>query len=366
MKTRSILMTTFYALMMGAGFASCADDPETPEPTIDPVTFPAYILNEGLWGANNANISRFSHNYEGIDTDVYTKINGKEMGDLASAMIEEGEYIYRVLNGSGYVAKLDATTKEQVRYPLSNPRCIDVKDDYAYVTQYGGLVRKLDINDMSLVATFEGGDNLEGIVEKEGKLYVANSWKSIDNYNKEILVIDTKTMKQTGTIPVVENPVNIYNIDNNIYVISQGNYYDVPAALQVIDTKTGTSKVILNDVDKITKGNNGLIYGVRSTYDEYWVSFNSFFTYNPSTDVINETSFFKDAPATFKNDAIYLLEVDEKTGFIYVGVGAYFDNNDKIMNYELIGTIYQFDETGKFIRSFESGGYCPSAMIFID
>ena len=173
-------------------------------------------------------------------------------------------------------------------------------------------------------------------------------------------------MKQTGTIPVVENPVNIYNIDNNIYVISQGNYYDVPAALQVIDTKAGTSKVILNDVDKITKGNNGLIYGVRSTYDEYWVSFNSFFTYNPSTDVINETSFFKDAPAAFKNDAIYLLEVDEKTGFIYVGVGAYFDNNDKIMNYELIGTIYQFDETGKFIRSFESGGYCPSAMIFID
>lgn len=368
MKTRSFLMTTLYTLMMGAGFTSCADDFDEPNiPGPDPLAKNlTYILNEGLWGANNANITSF-YEMEGtpnVTANYYEVINGQKMGDLANAMIEEDDNIYVVLNGSKYVAKLDMTTKEQVRYTFQEgegePRCIDVEDDYAYVTQHGGKVSKLNIKDMSLVATFEGGDNLEGIVEKDGKLYVANAWK-IDGsnnyvYNKEILVIDAKTMTQTGTISVVDNPVNMYEINDKIYVISQGNYADVSAALQVINTQTETSKVIFNDVDKITEGHNGYIYGVRSTYDANWNPVNSFFVYNPKANEVSETSFLKDAPASFSSSAIYLLEVDEETGYIYVGISDYTTN----------GTIYQFDQTGKLIRQFDSGGINPSAMIFID
>ena len=63
-----------------------------------------------------------------------------------------------------------------------------------------------------------------------------------------------------------------------------------------------------------------------------------------------------DAPNSFKTEAIYLLEVDEKNGFIYVGTSDYTTN----------GTIYQFDQNGKFLRQFDSGGINPSAMVFID
>jgi hypothetical protein len=235
-----------------------------------------------------------------------------------------------------------------------------VEDDYVYVTQYGAKVNKFNAKDMTLAGTFEGGDNLEGIVEKDGKLYVANAWK-IDgsnnySYNKEILVIDAKTMTQTGTISVVENPENMYEIDNQIYAISRGDYRNIPAALQVIDTQTGTSKVIINDVEKITKGHNGYIYGIRTTYDANWDLTNSFFIYNPKGNEVSETSFLKDAPASFNSSAIYILEVDEATGYIYVGISDYVTN----------GTIYQFDQTGKLIRQFDSGGINPCAMIFID
>jgi hypothetical protein len=170
------------------------------------------------------------------------------------------------------------------------------------------------------------------------------------------LVIDAKTMTQTGTISVVDNPVNMYEINDKIYVISQGNYYDVQAALQVIDVKAGTSKFIAYDVDKITEGHNGLIYGVKSTYDENWNTINSFFTYNPKDGTVNETSFLQDAPSALSSTAIYLLEVDEGNGFIYVGTSDYVNS----------GTIYQFDQTGKFLRQFDSGGINPSTMIFID
>ena len=366
MKTRSILMTTLCSLMLGMGFASCSDDDEPGmEPIIDPVDYPAYILNEGAWGANNANITSFMPNYKAENlSDVYLKTNGKKMGDVANAMMEEDDNIYVVLNGSKYVARLDMGVKEEARYTFPEaegaPRCIDVEDDYAYVTQYGGQVTKLNIKDMTLAGTFKGGDNLEGIVEKNGKLYVANSY-TVDGsnnwiYNKEVFVIDAKTMTLEKTIEVVDNPTKLYEIDDKIYLISQGNYADVAGALQIIDPATGTSKVILNDATKITEGHDDLIYGVRATYDANWQLTNSFFIYNPKMGDVSETSFLQDAPSSFSTAAIYLLEVDEETGFIYVGTSDYTTN----------GTIYQFDKMGKFVQSFDSGGINPSAMVFVD
>ena len=364
-------MTTLCSLMLGASFIACSDeDKEIPqEPTRDPVVKLAFILNEGLWGSNNANIICFyfksSNKVSTTGTDIYAGENGgKPMGDLANAMIEEDENIYVVLNESKYVARLNMTIKEEARYYFAEgegkPRCIAVEGDYAYVTQHGGQVSKLNIKDMSLAGTFKGGDNLEGIVEEDGKLYVANAWKADGSgnylYNEELYVIDANTMTQTGTIPVVANPVQVQEINDRIYVISQGDYVGVQASLQVIDTKAGTSKEILKDVDKITEGNNGLIYGVCSTYDADWNSVNSFFTYNPSTGVVSETSFLKNAPSELASSAIYLLEVDEESGHIYVGTSDYTNT----------GTIYQFDKDGNLLQSFDSGGINPSAMIFLD
>ena len=78
-------MTTLCALMMGAGFISCSDSEEDLE---QPTQYISYILNEGIWGTNTAKICGLMTNFEGGITDVYTKINGQKMGDLANAMIE--------------------------------------------------------------------------------------------------------------------------------------------------------------------------------------------------------------------------------------------------------------------------------------
>ena len=359
MRTRSLLFTMLCSLMLGISFTACSDDDED-KLIIDPEDYPAYILNEGIWGSNNANISRFFPSYKGIDSDYYQQVNGKLMGDLANAMIEEDNNIYVVIGGSKYVARLDFNCVEQARYYFpegeGEPRCIDVEDGYVYVTQHGGQVSKLDAQTLKLVSTFKGGDNLEGIVEKDGKLYVANAWKGVYDFNKELLVINAETMTKTGSIDVVLNPVQVQEIDDKIYVISQGNYEDVQAVLQVIDTKAGTSKVIVKDVDKITEGHNGLIYGVRSTYDADWNTINSFFTYNPKKGTVNETSFLQDAPSSISSTAIYLLEVGGYADFIYIGISDYVTN----------GTIYQFDASGKLLQSFDSGGINPNAMIFID
>lgn len=364
MKTRRFLFTILCSLMLSTHMTGCSESNE-PEINIDPIVHPIYILNEGHWGANNAGIAMLHHPAEGVITkDKYLEVNEVKMGDVANALMEENDNLYVLLNGSKYVARLYLNTKEQARYTFPEgegaPRCMEVEGDYAYVTQYGGQVTKLSIKNMTKVGAFNKGDNLEGIVEKDGKLYVANSYK-VDGsgnyiYNKEVFVVDTQSMTLVNTITVVDNPTKIYEIDDKIYLISAGNYGDIPGALQVIDTKASTSKIILNDVTKITEGFNGLIYGVRSTYDSNWQLTNSFFTYNPKTGTISETSFLQNAPNSFGTDAIYLLEVDEDGEFIYVGT----------TDYQTTGTIYAFDKNGNLLHSFDSGGVNPSAMVFVE
>lgn len=361
MKTRSLLLNVLSSLLLGMGITACSDVDGDDEPIIDPTDYPAYILNEGAWEKNNAKISRFFPNYKvTIESDYYKKMNKKQLGDLANTMMEEDNNIYVVVSGSKYIARLNSNCIEEARYTFpqgeGEPRCMDIEDDYVYVTQHGGQVSKLNAHTLELVSTFKGGDNLEGIVEKDGKLYVANSWKGIYDYNQEILVINAETMTKTGSITVALNPVQVQELNDQIYVISQGNYKDVEAVLQVLDLQAGTSKEIAHNVDKITEGHNGFIYGVRSTFDANSNPVNSFFTYHPKTDKISETSFLQDAPSSFSTTAIYLLEVGGERDFIYVGTS----------DYQTYGTIYQFDASGKLIQSFDSGGFNPNTMVFID
>lgn len=378
MKTRSILFSTLCSLILGMSMTSCDDEFEEFGEDPDEVTRPHfnYVLNEGLWGANNANISGFYMNVtspsQEISTtmnamgDLYLQKNGKQMGDVANGMVEEDNKIYVVMNGSKYVAKLDLYCKEEARYTFSEnegePRCIEVEDGYVYVTQYGGKLTKINASDMTLADTFEGGDNLEGVLEKDGKLYVSNSYK-VDGsgnwvYNDEMFIIDAKTMKLEKTIKVVVNPTKIYEFHDKIYLLSQGDYENVPGVLQVINTESGQVKSIpqTENVSKVAEGDNKLLYCVRSAYDANWNPVNTFFICNTKENEVSESSFLTEVPEALKSANIYLLEMDEETGYLYIGTTDYTNT----------GTIYQFDKNGKFVQSFDSGGINPSAMIFID
>ena len=100
MKTRSILMTTLCSLMLGIGFAGCSDsefdDYENEfgkNPEEEAQHRGIYVLNEGLWRANNANISGFVYNVNSNEInalgDLYKKENLVQMGDVANGMVEE-------------------------------------------------------------------------------------------------------------------------------------------------------------------------------------------------------------------------------------------------------------------------------------
>lgn len=81
-----------------------------------------------------------------------------------------------------------------------------------------------------------------------------------------------------------------------------------------------------------------------------------FFTYNIKTGQMNNASFLKDAPAELTSSTLYMLEVNENNGDIYISTSEFTTN----------GTIYRFKKDGTFIEKFDAGGINPNSAVFFN
>lgn len=372
MKLRNLFLNTLLVLSVCIPFTSCDNENKLPNDDGTKIELPgkrAYILYEGSWGNNDAGIAFYAPNKDAdFQSDIFNLQNGKKIGSLANDFIEHGDYIYVVVSGSKYISKMNEACVEAGIYKFpdgeGDPRRITAEDGFLYVTQYGGQVSKINTQTMERVAVFNGGDNLEGIAEYNGKLYVANTYKN-DNgnfiYNKDVFVINAQTMKLDETITVASNPERVFEMDGKIYVYSKGNYYDEPNTLQIIDPSRNNQVTNYETpISKICEGKNDMLYIINNVtvYDDDWnvvSSENTFHTYNTGTGMLGE-SFIKNLPEELISANIYMLNVDDDTKEIYIGTTDYVNT----------GTIYRFDANGNLKDSFDAEGINPNNMIFVD
>ena len=95
---------------------------------------------------------------------------------------------------------------------------------------------------------------------------------------------------------------------------------------------------------------NDILYLVNSLTDwNTYTTVNTFFTYNIKTGQMNNASFLKDAPAELTSSTLYMLEVNENNGDIYISTSEFTTN----------GTIYRFKKDGTFIEKFDAGALIP-------
>ncbi|MDM8324582.1 DUF5074 domain-containing protein [Bacteroides gallinaceum] len=370
MNVKSFLIGMLCLLATGVSFVSCNDDNDDfLDDTGSKVSLPgrrAYILYEGSYGQGNSGLAFYAPdgNADFIG-DIYTVQNGKGLGDTGSAMIEHDDNIYVVVSGSSYVARLNAAGVEQCRHEFEYmPRYIDAEDGYVYVTQYGGRVSKLDAVTLDEVGVYQGQSDhaYEGIVECNGLLYVADSQTRDESatvvlgYNSEVLVIDPNSMQLKQTVSVTVNPERLWECDGKVYLISR-DVYDLTSyqkisrnELQIIDPSKGNQVTEIKEATKLAKGDNGLLYLIDTDTE------NSFFTYNISTGKITDHTFLNNNPEELSSATIYLFEVDDETGDIYIGTSDYVSE----------GTVYRFDASGTFKEKFDAGGINPNSMIFVD
>ena len=260
---KPFLLALVATLLWGVVFTSCRKEPEVLPQEYDEITQAKrpddalrglYLLNEGNMGSNKATLDFLDFTRGFYIRNIYAQNNPtvvKELGDTGNDLQLYNNRLYVVLNGSHKVEVVEAGTCRRIgQVDIPSPRYIAFDGNYAYVTSYvnpqasgtdvKGSVYKIDLASLSVVGNLLVGYSPEEAVVLNGKLYVANSGGtqgfSSGNFDRTVSVIDLTEFKEIGKAEVGINPTRIRKDPNNrLWVLSQGNYADVPATLYVLE-----------------------------------------------------------------------------------------------------------------------------------
>jgi hypothetical protein len=314
-----------------------------------------YLFNEGNMGSNKATLDYFDFTTGMYTKNMYAATNPQvvsELGDVGNDLQVYGNKLYAVLNASGFVEVMDATTAKHIGViEIPNCRFITFDNGKAYVSSYAGevdlsnntqvgYVAEIDTASLQVTRTVKVGYQPEEMAIIDGTLYVANSGGYMyPNYDNTVSVICLQTFTETQKIEV---GINLHRLkpDNkgNLYISSRGNYTDIASSLYILNTNT-------LQVDKkfdIPVSNLCIVgdsaYVVGSEYN--LLSGNTIIEYaliNTNTQSIEAKNFITDGTETAIKMP-YGIAVHPITRDIYI---------TDAKSYIVPGAVYCYNKTGK-------------------
>ena len=337
--------------------SSCLNIDVDDEPQKELATIGVYVLNQGSWLNNDASLTFFSTINQQVQGNVFKTANDKKLGDTAQDICIFGDKMYISVFGSAVVFVVDPYSCKlmgEIRASSSetgevlSPRYLVPDGNSLYVSYYEGYVGKVDTTSISVAKLVKVGDNPEEMAVSGSKLFVTNSGAlNYPDYGNTVSVIDLATFEVINTIEVKANPNQAVSDGNgHVFVLSFGNYSDVPACLQKIDAATYTVEevtAVANPMD-MALGRDKILYIISSYFDDNWNSVSDLLKYNIAT---GECSKFITDGKTIPN--LYSISADLLTGSIYIGSSDYAST----------GTIYAFSYEGQFITKFSAAGLNP-------
>ena len=230
-----------------------------------------YLLNEGNMGSNKSTLDYYDYTTATYSRNIYASANPdvpKELGDVGNDLQIYGGRLYAVINCSNKVEVMDVSTCRRIgQVDIPNCRYITFDGQYAYVTSYAGpvsldashaqigYVARFDTATLQIDATCLVGYQPDELAVADGKLYVANSGGyMVPDYDSTVSVIDLSSFTETKRIPVAKNLHRVRTDSyGQLWVSSRGDYYEQPAKLYCLDTKTDevidSLNVAVSDLD---------------------------------------------------------------------------------------------------------------------
>ena len=307
--------------------------------------FQLYFLNSGNMGNNNATLTMYDPETGESDPDYFMTQNGRGLGDTAQDIIVYGEKMYISVYGESTIEVTDLRAKsiKQIRTE-GQPRYMVADGGKVYVTYYNGYVARLDTASLEVEATVPVGRNPEQLAIANNKIYVANSGgmdaSTSVGYDNTVSVIDIPSFAETKKLDVVLNPGRVQVDDQGyVYVVSIGNYGDIPNTLQRIDSRTDEVSVLEACPNATEMAYlDGVLYTYYSQYDAYWNTTITFTSYNTTTGATE--SWIKDGTTIAQPYSISAAGIN-----IYVAESDYTNNGD----------VYGFGTDGKLLITTEAG-----------
>lgn len=186
-----------------------------------------YLLNEGVFGANNASLWHLSSDWETVTPNVYLAATGEPLGDTGQSLLIAGQRLYIVVNGTSTLEIMDLSTGvlalvASVDLNGASPRDIAVLDGFGYIASWNlaGLL-VLDLTSLMVTDTIPVGGWPEDVEVLAGKVYAAVPYGPGFSANDVVVEIDPATAQVTHTWHVGPGPLALAALNGELMVSRQ-------------------------------------------------------------------------------------------------------------------------------------------------
>ncbi len=341
----------FLVAALSVAMVGCEKEPETPSNTQGAK---AFVLNEGLWGANDASLSIITD--EGITNDWFATCNGRGLGDLGQDMIHYGSLLYVVVHTSNTIECIDPATgvsRKQISMGNRLPRYAVGHEGKLYVSCYDKTVVRIDTASLEIEATCHlSGMQPEQLCVVGDSLYVCNTWQYGEGsqavYDSTISVVSLDDFVEARKITVGMNPGRIKALDSHRFIVSCGGDYGNHAAQTLVVDVADGSQTELDVAATNFDICNGTIYLYCTSYDASWNTTVSFYKADAATLAL--TPMLQSHSTELKN--AYGINVDPQTQEVYICNSVYGVNSD----------VYVFSPDGTLQDKYEAGTFASKVV----
>lgn len=342
-------------LMIMAGLTSCSDtkeEPSMPDGDNPTVSSGLFVLNQGnYYSGIEGSLNMIDYSDGASQTEVFQKANGRSLGSTPQCGICYGSKVYLGVYDSNTIEIIDKNDYKSIRqiklpesgYSGSGPRSMVATGGKVYISMFDGYVARLDTISLHIDASVQVGPNPETMAVYNGKLYVPNSdgMSMSGSFGTTACEIDLGNFTVTQTFNVPENPVQFMANETGLYLLCNGNYYDVEAKIYKIDPGVGHETIDNATVAAIC-GN--YIYYVNDPF--YGTGHADYKQYNLKTREISDWTIERPEYAT----SIYY---DDLAGRIAISSLRYYGNIWP--SYDQPGYVAVYDTNGTHLKDYDCG-----------
>lgn len=302
-----------------------------------------YILNEGVYGRNNSEISHYDLVTKKVLDNFYTAANGRSIGDNANSIFFFEAKAFIAVDASNKIEVMNLADGKSLGMidlgTKGSPREIFIlNSSRGFVTSFSkNAVIEFNPKTLSITREIPVGKFPEGIVYKNDKLFVANSELGSGT---TVSVIDINTNNVIKTISVGRNPrmLSLSN-DGRIFVSCSGDFFDANfiSGFYVIDP------ALLSVVDSIKLAYHPQDFTISKSNFLYYINDKGVGRINLATKNV-DTVFINGSMVNDIFGIPYALTFDEITEQLYVSNPKDFTQNGEIKIFDLSGNyISKFD-----------------------
>lgn len=329
----------------------------------------ALVLCEGLYGYNNATITRYDISTNNTDLD-YVRHNNplSQLGDIANDALLKGDSLFVLVSTSKTLFLINLNTGKIINYAnfegFRYPRHIAIANDSIlyFSDAYDNSINEFNINQWKITNKFFVGPQPEGLFFYQNKIYVVNSgWGDINKSHPDagtLWIINTITNSIEKKIKVGPNPVEIVlDSTNDRYFVTYYNFPSVPDSLGgIIEYCLQNDRELMhwrgNFTNVIINNSNNYLFAIYNSSPKIQNNING----GIMRLDINENSMNLIIRNTLPNNIWYALAYDEQRQFLWIGNAKNFQVNGEILIYDINNPFEPF-------KSFETG-MNPNRILF--